>query len=61
MGKFFALYQITVVHGSRHVETCSLSPEMFVWLHLIVTLIELGARGHAVLVSTQIYVVQKIL
>ena len=32
---FFALYQITVVYGGRHFDRCSVSPEMFVWLHLI--------------------------
>ena len=30
----FALYQITVVCGGRHVDR-SVSPEMVVWLHLI--------------------------
>ena len=30
-----ALYQITVVYGSRHFDRCLVSPKMFVWLHLI--------------------------
>ena len=30
-----ALYQITVVYGGRHFDRCSVSPEMFVWLHMI--------------------------
>ena len=33
--KVFALYQITVVYGGRHVCRWSVSPEMVVWLHLI--------------------------
>ena len=30
-----APYQITVGYGDRHFNRCSVSPEMFVWLHLI--------------------------
>ena len=48
-----ALYQITVVYGSRLVFRWSVSPEMFGCTLLIQSrLIELGARGHAVLVSS---------
>ena len=45
------LYQNTLVYGGRHFYRCSVSPEMFIWLHLINPVIELGARGHAVLVK----------
>ena len=33
--RFIALHQITVVYGGRHFDRCSVSPEMFAWLHLI--------------------------
>ena len=50
----FVLYKIRVVYGSRHIARCSVSPEMFVWLHLInlVTVDWTGAepQGHALLV-----------
>ena len=41
------LYQITVVCGGRHFERCSVSPEMFAWLHLInpVTVDRTGGSG----------------
>ena len=35
MYKLVALYQITVVYGGPHLDRCSVSSEMFVWLHLI--------------------------
>ena len=55
---FFVLYKIPVEHGGRHFDGRMVSPEMFLWLHLInhVTIALRGIAnfkelGHAVLVK----------